>query len=80
MSQFVSSDELTSSVETRNFYPSLTRNSTTTSSGSKVVSYSIDHGTDKPIIMLIHGYPQSAFEWRTVSTFYRNTFSANDDR
>lgn len=58
---------MSSSIETRDFYPELERTSALTASGSKVVSYTIDHGSDKPIVMLIHGYPQSAFEWRTVS-------------
>lgn len=55
------------SVETRNFFPNLQRNTTSTASGSQVVSYTSDLGKDTPILMLIHGYPQAAFEWRYVS-------------
>jgi hypothetical protein len=47
-------------VETRHFFPNLKRNETQTSSGSKVVSYTTDLGPEKPIMMLIHGYPQSS--------------------
>lgn len=57
---------MSQSVETRHFYPELRRNETQTASGSKVVSYIVDRG-EGPIMMLIHGYPQSAFEWRHVS-------------
>ncbi|EXJ57337.1 hypothetical protein A1O7_07684 [Cladophialophora yegresii CBS 114405] len=39
---------------------------TKTSSGSEVYSYISDLGPDKPILTLIHGYPQSAYEWRYV--------------
>jgi pimeloyl-ACP methyl ester carboxylesterase len=44
----------------------LTHNISKTSSGSEVHSYTSDLGSDKPILTLIHGYPQSAFEWRYV--------------
>ncbi|KAK4445911.1 alpha/beta hydrolase [Podospora aff. communis PSN243] len=52
-------------AETRNFFPSLQRNVTPTSSASTVVSYTsnLGHG---PILTLIHGYPQSALIWRHV--------------
>lgn len=53
-------------VEKRHFFPDLKRNETPTASGSKVVSYTSDNGKDAPIVMLIHGYPQSSFEWRYV--------------
>ncbi|KAH8890286.1 alpha/beta hydrolase [Thozetella sp. PMI_491] len=53
-------------VETRNFYPSLTRHVTPTKSGSDVVSYISDLKNGGPILTLIHGYPQSAFIWRHV--------------
>lgn len=53
-------------AETRHFFPDLKRNSTPTSSGSTVVSYTSDLGADKPILTLIHGYPQSSYEWRYV--------------
>lgn len=53
-------------VETKDFFPKLQRNVTPTSSGSKVVSYTSDLGPDKPIMTLIHGYPQSSYEWRYV--------------
>ena len=49
-------------IEARNFFPSLCRTVTPTPSGSNVVSYSHDRGDNGPILLLIHGYPQSAFE------------------
>ncbi|KAK2614752.1 hypothetical protein N8I77_001556 [Diaporthe amygdali] len=53
-------------AESRNFYPNLQRQVTATASGSNVVSYSSELGEDKPILTLIHGYPQSSFIWRNV--------------
>lgn len=44
----------------------LKQNVTKTSTGSEVYSYTSDLGPDTPILTLIHGYPQSAFEWRHV--------------
>lgn len=40
----------------------LTHTVTKTSSGSEVHSYTSDLGPDAPILTLIHGYPQSAYE------------------
>ena len=57
---------MTDSIETRSFYPALQRNETPTSTSKKVVSYTSDLGPSKPIVMLIHGYPQSSFEWRNI--------------
>jgi pimeloyl-ACP methyl ester carboxylesterase len=37
-----------------------------TSSGSSVRSYYSDLGPTSPVLTLIHGYPQSAYEWRYV--------------
>lgn len=56
-------------AQTQSLYSSLnlTHNVTKTSSGSEVHSYISDLGPDKPILTLIHGYPQSAYEWRHVS-------------
>ncbi|KAL1875470.1 hypothetical protein Daus18300_003209 [Diaporthe australafricana] len=54
------------SAELRNFYPDLHRQVTPTASGSKVVSYSSELGDDKPILILVHGYPQSSLIWRKV--------------
>jgi len=48
-------------VETRSFYPALTRHVTPTAWGSHVVSYTSDMGDNGPILTLLHGYPQSAF-------------------
>lgn len=45
----------------------LKHNVTKTTSGSEIHSYISDLGPDKPILTLIHGYPQSAYEWRYVS-------------
>ncbi|KAK3348823.1 alpha/beta hydrolase [Lasiosphaeria hispida] len=54
-------------LEARNFFPALQRNVTPTPSGSTVVSYTSDLGDGKPILTLIHGYPQSAFIWRHIT-------------
>jgi hypothetical protein len=48
-------------AETRNFYPSLQRNSTKTVVGGTIVSYTSDLGDGGPVLTLIHGYPQSSF-------------------
>lgn len=48
------------SAKTRNFYPDLERTVTPTTSGSNVVSYVCDLGPSRPIVTLIHGYPQSS--------------------
>ncbi|KAJ9610289.1 hypothetical protein H2200_005066 [Cladophialophora chaetospira] len=55
-------------AKTQSLYSSLKlkHNVTKTSSGSEVHSYISDLGPDKPILTLIHGYPQSAYEWRYV--------------
>ena len=45
---------------------SLTHNISKTSSGSSVHSYTSDLGPESPVLTLIHGYPQSAYEWRHV--------------
>ncbi|ETN41019.1 uncharacterized protein HMPREF1541_02952 [Cyphellophora europaea CBS 101466] len=42
----------------------LKHNVTKTESGSEVHSYTSDLGPDTPVLTLIHGYPQSAYEWR----------------
>ncbi|KAM7210228.1 alpha/beta hydrolase [Rhypophila decipiens] len=62
-------------LEERNFFPSLKRNIAKTSSGSQVVSYSSDLGDGKPILVLIHGYPQSAFIWRHIVPILQPRFS-----
>ena len=53
-------------AKTLDFFKStgLTHNATKTTSGSEVHSYTSDLGPDSPVLTLIHGYPQSAFEWR----------------
>ena len=50
--------------KTRSLYEGqgLTHNVTKTTSGSEVHSYISDLGPDTPILTLIHGYPQSAYE------------------
>lgn len=48
------------SAKSKNFHPDLRRQETPTGSGSNVVSYSSDLGNDKPILILVHGYPQSS--------------------
>ncbi|KIW12528.1 hypothetical protein PV08_09805 [Exophiala spinifera] len=55
-------------VTTKSLYNSLglTHNVSKTSSGSEVHSYTSDLGPETPILTLIHGYPQSAYEWRKV--------------
>jgi hypothetical protein len=42
-------------------YPDLTRNFTPTETGSTVCSYSKKVPGDAPVVVLIHGYPQSAY-------------------
>ncbi|KAL9622907.1 MAG: hypothetical protein Q9160_002833 [Pyrenula sp. 1 TL-2023] len=42
----------------------LTTNTTETEPGCRIVSYTHDAGPDKPVMTLIHGYPQSAYIWR----------------
>ena len=60
------------SLETRNFFPALQRNVSPTTSGSQLVSYSSDLATGDPIVVLIHGYPQSAFAYVYLpNTSYR---------
>lgn len=51
-------------VTTQSLYNSLglTHNVSKTSSGSEVHSYTSDLGPETPILTLIHGYPQSAYE------------------
>ena len=44
----------------------LKHNVTDTASGSSLHSYTSDLGPDSPVLTLIHGYPQSAYEWRHV--------------
>ncbi|KAI3394451.1 hypothetical protein diail_2643 [Diaporthe ilicicola] len=53
-------------AQSRNFYPDLQRQVTPTASGSEVVSYSSELGDDRPILVLVHGYPQSSLIWRNV--------------
>lgn len=62
------------SLGTRNFFPALQRNVSPTTSGSQLVSYSSDLGTGDPIVVLIHGYPQSAFMYAypTIHPALRN--------
>ena len=60
-------------LETRNFFPALQRKVTPTTSGSQLVSYSSDLGASKPIVVLIHGYPQSAFMYGLLSNPSYNT-------
>jgi pimeloyl-ACP methyl ester carboxylesterase len=56
----------TAATKTQSLFKSLGLKHTTTStpSGSIVHSYTSDLGASSPILTLIHGYPQSAFEWR----------------
>ncbi|OAP59271.1 hypothetical protein AYL99_06569 [Fonsecaea erecta] len=64
-------------AKTQSLYSSLqlTHNVTKTSSGSDVHSYTSDLGPDSPILTLIHGYPQSAYEWRHVVPLLRGKIS-----
>jgi pimeloyl-ACP methyl ester carboxylesterase len=50
-------------VDLPSIYPDLERNFTTTGSGSTICSYSKKIPRDGPIVVLIHGYPQSAYMW-----------------
>lgn len=47
----------------KSVHPTLKQDIVSTASGSKVSCYSSDLGNG-PILILIHGYPQSSFEWR----------------
>ncbi|KIV95232.1 hypothetical protein PV10_02909 [Exophiala mesophila] len=61
----------------RNLFEKLgfTHNITKTSSGSQVHTYTSDLGPDTPILTLIHGYPQSAYEWRYVAPALKDKVS-----
>lgn len=50
-------------------FPSLAQELTKTESGSTVCSYHKDLGLEKPILTLIHGYPQSAFMYVYTTSF-----------
>jgi pimeloyl-ACP methyl ester carboxylesterase len=54
---------------------SLKHNITKTESGSEVHSYTSDLGADIPILTLIHGYPQSAYEWRYLAPILKDKVS-----
>ena len=64
-------------AKTLDFFKSsgLTHNVTDTSSGAKIHSYNSDLGPDTPVLTLIHGYPQSAFEWRYMVPLLKNQIS-----
>ena len=47
-------------------YPALKQHFVDTPSGSKICCYTSDLGPSTPILTLIHGYPQSSYEWRYV--------------
>ena len=53
----------------------LKHNITETSSGSSVHSYTSDLGPDTPVLTLIHGYPQSAYEWRYMAPLLKDKVS-----
>ncbi|KAF2148251.1 alpha/beta-hydrolase [Myriangium duriaei CBS 260.36] len=55
-------------------HPFLKCNETAVESCSKVVSYSHDTGKG-PVLLLIHGYPQSAFIWRHVALLLKDRIS-----
>ncbi len=54
---------------------SLKRNVNDTSSGSSLHSYTSDLGPDSTVLTLIHGYPQSAYEWRYVIPLLKDKVS-----
>jgi pimeloyl-ACP methyl ester carboxylesterase len=54
---------------------SLKHNISKTESGSEVHSYTSDLGPDKPVLTLIHGYPQSAYEWRYLVPLLKDKVS-----
>ena len=60
---------------TRSIFPDLQQHFIDTPAGSKVCCYTSDLGPNTPILTLIHGYPQSAFEWRHVIPEIRNKVS-----
>jgi pimeloyl-ACP methyl ester carboxylesterase len=54
---------------------SLKHHVTKTESGAEVHSYNSDLGPDMPILTLIHGYPQSAYEWRYLVPILKDKVS-----
>jgi pimeloyl-ACP methyl ester carboxylesterase len=48
---------------------------TPTSSGSTITSYTSDLGPSTPILTLIHGYPQSAYEYRYLAPALKSHIS-----
>lgn len=54
---------------------SLKHNITKTDSGSDVHSYTSDLGSDSPVLTLVHGYPQSAYEWRYLTPLLKDKVS-----
>jgi pimeloyl-ACP methyl ester carboxylesterase len=54
---------------------SLQHNTTSTSSGSTVHSYTSDLGPSTPVLTLIHGYPQSAYEYRYLVPILKDKVS-----
>ena len=48
-------------------YPDLERHFTLTESGSTICSYAKRHSEDGPVVILIHGYPQSAYAYVLIS-------------
>ena len=54
---------------------SLKHNVTDTSLGSSLHSYTSDLGPGSPVLTLIHGYPQSAYEWRYVIPLLKDKVS-----
>jgi pimeloyl-ACP methyl ester carboxylesterase len=54
---------------------SLKHNITSTSSGSSVHSYTSDLGPNTSVLTLIHGYPQSAYEWRYIVPLLKDKVS-----
>ncbi|KPI39871.1 Fluoroacetate dehalogenase [Cyphellophora attinorum] len=53
----------------------LKHNVTKTHGGSEVHSYTSDLGSDSAILTLIHGWPQSAYEWRYLVPLLNNKIS-----
>lgn len=64
-------------AKTQQLYSShaLQHNVTKTEAGSEVHSYTSDLGPDTPILTLVHGYPQSAYEWRYLAPLLKDKVS-----
>lgn len=66
---------MAAATRTREIFSYLDHKVSETSSGAKVHSYYSDLADRSPILILIHGYPQSAFIWRHVAVALKGKIS-----